>query len=98
MLDCFFYSKHENINPAIWTIFKGIENYGAVGGFRIEHVDEMLEAALEGKIDISREFNLAGYERKILETEYKNKLKKASKIKFISFSISGIKIISFSFF
>lgn len=92
MLDCFFYSRHENINPSVWVIFKGIDKFSSVDGFRIEHVSEMLDAACEGKIDLTRDFNLAAYERKILETEYKNSLKKASKIKFISFADSDTEL------
>lgn len=89
MLDCFHYSRHENVDPRIWSIFKGIEKYGEVDGFRIEHVDEMLTAALNGDINLKKEFNLAGYERAILAREHKNSRVKASKIKFISFADSA---------
>lgn len=92
MLDCFYYSRKESVDPAIWAIFRGIERYNSVDGFQIEHVSEMLDAACEGKIDLSRDFNLAAYERKILETEYKNSIKKASKIKFISFADSDTEL------
>jgi len=85
MLDCFCNCRGE-ISPKVWSLFKDIEKYN--GSFEIEHVEEILNSALSGDIDLTRDFNLAGYEHAILHREYKNKCSKASKIKFISFADS----------
>lgn len=77
MLDCFAYAEETVVSPRIWRLFtqlgKSMRSYES-GGMRIEHAQEILEAALAHRINLDDAFNLQGYEFRIQSNEKRQEL------------------------
>lgn len=91
MIDVFYYGRDCSVSPKIWAIFAGLQDAMAKydsSDFRIEHIDDIYRAAVDGKIDMSKPFNLAAYEFAIQHRDKLNKKKQMRDITFISFADS----------
>lgn len=80
------YKGKDGVPEDVWGLLKTMEK---TPNKPIEYVEEVVDAGLEGRIDLNRNFNLGGYLYTIHQSGEMKKKKNCSKFSYINFSSEG---------